>query len=132
MTRHVTDAQISAFLAGENAGEKMEQLCQCPQCRQEVAQFTELLQSFKTSVHAWSETSVPQERTIQPRRLALVFSAAVLSMVAITGVTLSSHKANTPAPVVATAESDDALLDQVTVAIGRLAPRHLQSLGVSE
>ncbi len=133
MSRHLSEAEISAVVAGEAASEAgpdaAAHLETCAHCRQQVEQFENVLGHFRSSVRDWSDSRFSGRVAVQPRRrlwpaMAYGFVVALVVLASVVGYHFSARPALVPAGL----ESDTLLLKHVKADVSRSAPPGMESL----
>ena len=134
---HLTERQISELLIGCAAAEHQSHLESCPSCAEKVAALQGPLRQFRGSVQAWSAERMSQNFEVPPQHrwyppLARVGAFALLLLLTFVAVRfLTRTTVNSPAPAVASAASDAALLDAVRLDVSRPVPVRMAPLVVS-
>lgn len=74
MSNHLSQDQLSMWIAGRSTPEEQRHGRECPECRAEITRFEESVSTFRTVMQDWSEgESVPRLPDVsaflhQPRR----------------------------------------------------------------
>jgi anti-sigma factor RsiW len=132
---HLTERQISELLIGGARPGQEAHLENCPACAEELANLRGVLSQFRGSVRQWSEDQMGAEFEIRPGRRAhpYLVPAIALALLLLLGIgvsrVLTISPGGTPAvPVVAEAESDAALLDEIRIDVERPIPGDMAPL----
>lgn len=126
MTRHLTNDEISAVVAGASTIESASHLEACTSCRSEAERLEQALGHFRGAVRDWGAVEYREPKAVQPRmrlRPGLVYACvvAVILIVAVIGVRRPSQSNNT-------FESDTKLLKQVNADVSRSVPQGMETL----
>ena len=121
MSAHLTSEEISRLILDRMHPAARSHLERCPECRAKIDGFDQALSGLRGSIRHWSSSEFTSRR---PRpafpRLSLAFALLCLAVLMI----MRPWK---PAGITRSA-SDDALLQQVSVDVSRVAPTGMESL----
>jgi anti-sigma factor RsiW len=129
MSRHLSEAEVSALVGGEAASDAAAHLENCPHCRQQVEQFENVLGHFRSSVRDWSYTHFSGRVAVQPQKrlwpaMAYSFAVALIALVSVVGYRFAAR----PVAVSSGLESDTLLLKHVKADVSRSAPPGMETL----
>jgi hypothetical protein len=115
---HLTDDQFTDCVLMESTAEAQSHLAECGHCRQELARFTQSMESFSTATLAWSEAQPSASLRAAARSSARrpMYAAAgwalATGLVLSVGISFVGHRDRpapaTVAPVAQAAEDTEA------------------------
>jgi hypothetical protein len=129
---HLSDEQISAWLAGLETPEQSAHVAECDVCRQEIARRTEPLALFREAVHTVSDQRVPRAIVWStPKRWHMPIlrwaAGAALAGLMLTAPVMYWNK-QTQLREAERARQDAALLESVNSELSRSVPQSLEPL----
>ena len=135
MKTHLSEEQISRWIAGDRAPEAERHLRVCMQCATEVAHMKKLLADFHDGVIAWSDSQMDAEAPVQWTLLAPArrskSAALLLRLAAATVVVMLAlllfHDYNRRRAI-KVFEADVKLLEEVNTQIAQPVPTSLKPL----
>jgi len=132
MTRHLSSAEISKWIAGERNRRSEDHLSECAECRGELAHFQGRLSDFRAVVRAWSQeqsAAAPlpawrMGRTHSSPRLRWALIAAAMVVLAAIPI----YRASQPRPSSDHSLDDTVLLEQIDDGVSRSVPAPMEPL----
>jgi hypothetical protein len=126
MTRHLTNDEISAVVAGTHGAESASHLENCAVCKGEVERLEQVLGHFRGAVRDWSAVEYRPRTVFQPHMrfwpgLTYACIVALILIVTVIGYRRPSRPNNS-------FESDTRLLKQVSADVSRSAPQGMETL----
>src|SRR5215475_14080759 len=137
MNTHLTEEQISQYIAGYATGELDRHIAGCPQCSAKLGSFENIIGQFRGSAGDWAGRECPRVpdmatlsgtfRRSRTRSLRWVAAAATLAAIVAAGPAFRKPIE----PPVAESEqsrSDEQLLERVNAHLSQRAPASFQPL----
>jgi hypothetical protein len=131
MSMHLTEEQISKWIAGEGSGEVEAHVRECAQCGAAVVGFGTAITGFRVSVNRWADKETrPLLALRQTRKRSLCWAAAAAAMAILAAIPAYKRSVeNERAPAtVEESQLDAQLLERVNSHLSRTAPASLQPL----
>ena len=137
MNRHLTEEQLSQYIAGYGTGELDRHIAGCAQCSSKLASFDDIIGQFRGSAGDWADrecSRIPNMATLsgtfrrsRTRSLRWVAAAATLAAIA---AAIPAFRKPVESPVVELEQSgsDAQLLERVNAHLSQNAPASLQPL----
>jgi len=132
MTRHLSPAEISKWMAGERRRQSEDHLHECADCRGEISRLQETLSDFRASVREWSHREsaaapLPVRRAsgvLVASRLRWALIAAAMVMLAAIPI----YRANRHQPKLESSVDDAVLLEEIDESVSRSVPAPMERL----
>ena len=138
MNTHLTDEQISKWIAGGSTAEEHRHGLECAQCAAKLTSFQTALSAFRSSATSWAEKQgvgkvpdtirVPGAQRARTRSLRRLAAAAAVVMVALIPVYKRVVERQREARVMQESQFDALLLERINAHLSRTAPASLQPL----
>jgi hypothetical protein len=125
MNQHLSNVQISEWIAGERPAETQRHLRECPACHAELAGFESGLSAFGHALRQWA---VQQETHSNPQELSNVSWRWALGAAAILTVALLPAYWQGEAPISAVHDDDARLLENIDIHLSRTVPSSMEPL----
>ena len=136
MNTHLTEEQISQYIAGYGTGELDRHIAGCAQCSAKLGSFENIIGQFRGSAGDWAgrECRLPDMATLcgifrRSRTLSLRWVAAAATLAAIAAAFPAFRKpVEPPVAELEQSRSDEQLLERVNAHLSQSAPASLQPL----
>jgi len=137
MNTHLTEEQISQYIAGYDTGEIDGHIAGCAQCSATLASFENIIGQFRGSAGDWAGRECPRIPDIatlsgtfrRSRTRSLRWVAAVATLAAIVAAVPALRKpVEPPVGELEQSRSDEQLLERVNAHLSQSAPASLQPL----
>jgi anti-sigma factor RsiW len=137
MNTHLTEEQISQYIAGYTTGELDRHIAGCAQCSSKLASFENIIGQFRGSADNWAGKECPRILDVatlsgtfhRPRTRSLRWVAAAATLAAIVAVIPAFRKpVEPPVAELEQSRSDAQLLERVNAHLSQSAPASLQPL----
>jgi hypothetical protein len=132
MSGHLSQVEISEWLAGIRASGAERHLMECEQCAAEVDWASEPFERFGAATRAWcaAETPVlwpqPATASARPWRRVAAWGVALAAAALLVAAPVYQHREHQRALEIA--RQDELLLEQVQTEVSRSAPEPMQPL----
>lgn len=135
MKKHLSEAQIAAWISGEREPSLQHHLAACPACRAEIQKTEDALDAFRQSVIRWSERqhqlSAPSPSRSAPSGFALAWRKLSWGGLALGALALALLAVLPPRPGddwLRLSAEDAALLETVQTEVSRVVPQPMDPL----
>ena len=131
MSEHLSDEQISKWIAGERDAAAGQHVGECAECRAEVARMESTLAVFRDSVHRWSDSQtapawkIRRTPSFARRPLSWALSAAAVLALALVPIYRNEKEQQRKAEA---ARVDAMLLQQIEQETSRTVPSSMDPL----
>jgi anti-sigma factor RsiW len=137
MNTHLTEEQISQYIAGYASGELDRHIAGCAQCSTKIASLENIIGKFRGSACDWAGRKCPRIPDMailsgalrRSRTRSLRWLAAVATLAAIVAALPALRKpVEHPVAELEQSRSDEQLLERVNANLSQSAPASLQPL----
>jgi hypothetical protein len=125
MNQHLSNEQISEWIAGERTAETQRHIRECPVCDAELAGFESGLSAFGHAVRQWA---VQKEMHPKPQELPNASWRWALGAAAILTLALLPAYWQGEAPISAVQDDDARLLENIDIHLSRTVPSSMEPL----